>query len=382
MKHSHLFRGALVASVGLLAGCPGIANLPGATGATPAPGSSVATGSAAATGSTTPAAANLMALNVAHAGMPANSWTVGSPMAHERVGLSAGALNGRLYVIGGDGEATMELYDPQTDDWQLQPLGTTASPEYGSYAPNRTRYFGSAIVASGRLFYVGGTSNRLQPLLDIYDPEAATWLDLWSPYYQDAKFARMANGAVNLNGVLYLVGGLMAPPGGGDPVPAADVYAFSTLSEELYLKPDLPSPRAGLGAAVLDQRIYAVGGYSVLPTSGTAIATSSMVCYSAGEWGTATPGGTPLASLNVPRHSFGSAVLNGKWYVAGGVDSTGKVLDSVEEYDPATNAWTLKAPMPLPRVHLALSALGERLYAMGGYDAQNRQLRSMDVFRP
>lgn len=375
MSRHSLFLGTLALSVGLFAtGCPTMPSLNTSNLASPSPGPSNGT----ATGSVeTPATS---ALNLAYASMPANSWTVGSPMAHERVGLSAGAINGRLYVTGGDGEATMELYDPSSDSWRLQALPTTSDPRDGAYAPYRSRYFGAAVVAGNRMFYVGGTSFQLIPFLDIYDPEAQTWLDLWSPYYRDPQFARMAHAAVNLNGVIYLLGGLM--DSNGVSAPTASVYGFSTLSTENYWKPDLPTPRAGLGAAVFDNRLYVVGGYGSMPTSGSAEATGSVLCYAAGEWGTTTPSGTPLASLHVPRHSFGSAVLNGKWYVAGGLDSAGHVLDSVEEYDPATNTWTLKAPMPTPRVHLALGALGDRLYAMGGYDAQNRQLRSVDVFRP
>lgn len=321
-------------------------------------------------------------LNLAYAGMPADSWTVGSPMAHERIGLSAGALNGRLYVIGGDGAPTMELYDPGFDSWQVLPLATVGNPALEAFAPTRSRYFGTAVVASGRLFYVGGTTHALRPYLDIYDPEAHAWLDLWSPHFNDARFARMAHASVHLNGLLYLIGGLMDPLAGGDAVPTADVYAISTVTQENYLQTALPSPRAGLGAAVLDNRLFVVGGYDVLPARGAARATSGLLCYRNGEWTDKTPAGEPLAPLNVPRHSFGSAVLDGKWYVAGGMDGSGAVLDSVEEYDPAANAWRLKAPMPTARVHFALAALGERLYALGGYDAASRQLRSTDVYRP
>lgn len=371
MRRHPLFLGTLAMSVGLLAtGCPD-SNLGIATKGTPGPG--------AVSGSATPVPVS--GLNLAYAGMSANSWTVGSPMAHERIGLSAGAINGRLYAIGGDGEASMELYDPLQDGWQLMPLPTFDDPADPAYAPTRSRYFGAAVVAGGRIFYVGGTSHRLRPNLDTYDPETYAWLDLWSPAYTDSRLARMAHAGVTLDGVLYLLGGLMESSG-GEVAPTGDVYAISTETTELYDKPSLPSPRAGLGAAVIDHRLFVVGGYGALPTSGSATATSSMLCYSAGEWTDTTPGGAPLAALNTPRHSFGSAVLNGKWYVAGGVDSSGQVLDSIEEYDPALNTWKLKAPMLTPRVHLALSALGERLYAMGGYDAQNRQLRSMDVFRP
>lgn len=373
MTRSHGFLSAVaLVLVALATGCPTTRDLAAVPQATPTP---------TPAGGATPVPSGVGALNLAYADMPVNSWTVGSPMAHERVGPSSSVLNDRLYVIGGDGEATMERYDPLEDAWQLLPLATTNNRAEEAYAPNRTRYFGAAIASGGRLFYVGGTSNSLLPVIDVYDPDAHAWMDLASPYLVNARFARMAHAGVSLDGVLHLIGGLMQYDA-FVPEPTTDVLAVSTATRELYEKAPLPAPRAGLGAGVLDHRVLVVGGYSRIAASAPAEATSSMLAYSAGDWSAKTPSGAALAALNVPRHSFGSAVMNGKWYVAGGVDSAGQVLDSIEEYDPATNAWQLKAPMRTPRVHLALGAVGGRLYALGGYDAQNRQLRSVDVFRP
>lgn len=369
MTRTQLLAAAALGVAFLAAGCP-----------RQGPDLNDTTPTGTATRSVTPASVG--ALNLAYAGMPANSWVVGSPMAHERVGPSAGMLGDRLYAIGGDGEATMELYDPATDSWRLLPLATSTDPSQEAFPPNRARYFGAAVTSGGRLFYVGGTTNSLMPMIDLYDPNTHAWLDLWSPYLVGWPYARMAHAAVNLDEVLYVIGGLMEPATGGSPAPTAEVYAVSTIYDETYLKADMPSARAGLGAAVFDHRILVTGGYGALPATGSAEATSSTLCYALGEWTTQTPLGEPLAAMNVPRHSFGSAVLNGKWYVAGGMDSAGRVLDSVEEYDPATNTWRLEAPMPSPRVHLALGAVGDRLFALGGYDDRNRQLRSVDVFRP
>jgi hypothetical protein len=51
--------------------------------------------------------------------------------------------------------------------------------------------------------------------------------------------------------------------------------------------------------------------------------------------------------MPTPRTEFGVATVNNKIYAIGGY--SGSVLRTVEEYDPATDTWTRKADMPTPR---------------------------------
>jgi N-acetylneuraminic acid mutarotase len=68
--------------------------------------------------------------------------------------------------------------------------------------------------------------------------------------------------------------------------------------------------------------------------------------------------------MSVPRGEFGTAVLNDKIYVMGGFsDST---LALVEEYDPAIDSWTRKADMLSPRREVIVAAVNDKIYAIGG----------------
>jgi hypothetical protein len=295
--------------------------------------------------------------------------------------LSTGVLNGQIYAIGGDGEATLDLLDPVTQSWR-----TVALPTQNSDAASRSRYFGAAVTAWNRVFYIGGTVDWLQPQIDVYDPSTQLWLDASSPLAQYGRLARMAHAAVALDGEILVIGGLRDSGPDQQQATLDAVEAFhpgaSTNTLDLYRRPSLPQPRAGLGAERIADQVYVVGGYLSMPATGSAEATGSMLRYHANAWHADTPGGEPLASLNVPRHSFGMTVLDGMLYVAGGVDSAGHELDSVEAYDPRTNTWTLQAPMFAPRAHLGLAAHAGRLYAIGGFDASGKALRSVHVFRP
>ena len=331
--------------------------------------------------SPTPTPPVLGNLRLENDAMPLNSWRVGPPLPHERGGLSAGTFNGLIFAIGGDSEATMDLLDPTAGRWRTYPL-----PPIGSDHTSRARSFGATATAWNRVFYVGGTDNSVSDILDVFDPSTQHWYNVTNPISYYSRFARVSHALVALDDELLVIGG-MKENGENQPMLTLDeVIAYRPAATDnaadIYERPPLPQPRAGLGAARLGEHVYALGGFLSAPATGTAEATGSVLRYHANAWHTTTPSGQALASLNVPRHSFGTAVLDGKLYVVGGIDSEGLELDSVEAYDPATNLWTLKASLPTPRAHLGLTAHDGRLYAIGGFDSAGMPLRSVHIFRP
>ena len=59
---------------------------------------------------------------------------------------------------------------------------------------------------------------------------------------------------------------------------------------------------------------------------------------------------TEKAPMHEARYDFGVAVVDGKIYAIGGAPQPGKgYSNTVEEYDPQTNTWTNKTPMPTAR---------------------------------
>src|SRR6185312_10661957 len=82
-----------------------------------------------------------------------------------------------------------------------------------------------------------------------------------------------------------------------------------------------------------------------------------------------TPAGPPIIwtsknPMPTPRTEFGVATVNNKIYAIGGY--SGSVLRTVEEYDPATDTWTRKADMPTPRRQLVVVSVNNKIYAIGG----------------
>jgi hypothetical protein len=130
-------------------------------------------------------------------------------------------------------------------------------------------------------------------------------------------------------------------------------------------KKALPTEREGLCAAVVNGKIYAVGGWSP----------NEMYDPNADNWIT-------LQSVPTSRAFFGTAVFRDKIYIIGGLDqlyypsnpSEFYVIEGVtgvnEVYDPVTNTWETKTPMPTPRDHLQANIVDSRIFLIGGQTQQ------------
>lgn len=114
--------------------------------------------------------------------------------------------------------------------------------------------------------------------------------------------------------------------------------------------------RIGLGCAVVNRLLYAVGGFD-----GHERLTSGE-CYHPenNEW-------TMIKPMKCARSGAGVAAIGQYIFVVGGFDGK-QQLSSVERYDTEKQEWTFVAPIKLARSALSLTALDGKLYAMGGFD--------------
>jgi type II secretory pathway pseudopilin PulG len=98
---------------------------------------------------------------------------------------------------------------------------------------------------------------------------------------------------------------------------------------------------------------------------------------------------TEKAPMHQARADLGVAVVNGKIYAIGGRIQTyqdqyrteSKEVSTNEEYNPATNMWIEKAPMPTPSSGFATAAYQNKIYCIGGgiTDVYNVSKGSWDV---
>lgn len=160
----------------------------------------------------------------------------------------------------------------------------------------------------------------------------------------------------------------------------------------------LPSSRQELASAVLDGKIYVLGGYDgngastatmevYNPATDTWSAAANLPfavnhgsaavaagkLYSFGASGRrvfayqpASDSWTEVASMNFQHGATAAAaVFNDKIYVAGGLQGSAST-GALEVYDPATNTWTNLPHMSVPRNHTGGAFLNGKFYVVGG----------------
>ncbi len=274
------------------------------------------------------------------------------PTARHDLGLVV--LGDLLHAVGGATDTVtfdaVEVFDPIVNRW-----AAPAAP-----LPQARAWAGSAAL-DGKLYCMGGTRIRtaaelaanpaapkseLLATLYVYDPVS----DRWTPKAPMAQ-PRAGLTAAALDGKVYAVGGNTDRPF----QPTVEVYDPRT--DRWTNGPDLPEGRMAPGAAAVDGKLYVIGGGK----DGKHHAPDVFILDPAtGTW-------TRGAPMPVARRDFGIAVHRGRIWCIGGLDDEGYSA-AVTVYDPATDAWETASPLPSPRAWGAAAAVRGRLYFVGGAD--------------
>jgi N-acetylneuraminic acid mutarotase len=126
--------------------------------------------------------------------------------------------------------------------------------------------------------------------------------------------------------------------------------------------------RGNLGAASVNNRIYAIGGAT---KNGNSAQLSGLTGTNE-EYNPASNTWTLKAPMPTPRACFATAVYQNKIYCIGGFtgyssDGSGYLFTRINEmYDIATNTWETKTPMPTARGSLQANVVGDKIYLVGG----------------
>jgi len=124
--------------------------------------------------------------------------------------------------------------------------------------------------------------------------------------------------------------------------------SWTTLAE-------MPTARSGLGVAVVDEKIYALGGgYGLGP-----LGNNEMYDPATDTWTTKNP-------ILTPRSQFGVAVVENKIYLIGGGVSGMPTTSLNEVYDPSTDTWETKTQMPTSRTYIVANEVDGKIYVMAG----------------
>jgi N-acetylneuraminic acid mutarotase len=246
------------------------------------------------------------------------------------------------------------------------------------------------ITANGKMYVIGGYgAGKARGIVFEYDPATDRWTKK-KPMARPVHHQAMAEH----NGKIYVFGGFVAPTTGGGWEPVDNAWEYDPAADSWKALWPLPSKRGSAVAAVVNGKMYVIGGATTVEGSkdvaiaGTGPArvlmTNEVYDPATNRWETRAP-------MALGRnHAFAGAV-NGKIYVIGGrvghaFITVSSNTDIVEEYDPATNMWSgLKAKMPSARSGGGWGTHGGRIYVAGGEVATPELVgafRAVEVYDP
>jgi parallel beta-helix repeat protein len=148
-------------------------------------------------------------------------------------------------------------------------------------------------------------------------------------------------------------------------------------------KASMQVERSRLGVAVVNGKIYAIGGDDIYLSGNclTAYGYYGKVLNTTEEYNPAADMWAFKASMPTPRCSFGVAVYQNKIYCIGGRTSDG-VTGVNEVYDPATDTWETRTPMLTPRMELQANVVDGKIYLIGGKSEYTTTLNMTEVYDP
>jgi N-acetylneuraminic acid mutarotase len=188
----------------------------------------------------------------------------------------------------------------------------------------------------------------------FFIPVASAVEDSWAT---KAKMPseRTGFGVAVVDGKIYAIGG--HPLGG---VTTDINKEYDPATNKWTSKKSMPGPLAWFGTAVYQNEIYVIGGAWFL--GGTGSEKTSVWVYNPAtdKWNTSK------TSMPTARAGIEANVVDGKIYVIGGRNSDG-ITNVTEVYDPATDTWATKTPIPTPVYSYASAVVDNKIYIIGGW---------------
>jgi N-acetylneuraminic acid mutarotase len=315
------------------------------------------------------AGANTAALEISHFGSnspvvvplagtgasaPAGTWQSLAQANLSRHEISYVQVNGNFYLTGDRGQLTNEVYNAASNSW------STATP-----LPTE-HHHAQAVELNGLIYYLGGLvgpyPDHVTPAVDIFNPASGVWTQ-GTP--MPASRARGAGGTALHNGLLYVAGGLRDDASGtgheGVSVNLFDVYNPATGT--WMSLPNMPRARDHFHAAVVGNKFYAIAGRKGDDPDvfNAVIAPVDVYDFTTNTWST-----LPAASnLPTPRAGTGAAVLGDEIVIIGG-EGNGQAWATVEAFNTSTGTWRTLAPMPTARHGIQAAVCNGGIYVAGG----------------
>uniref|UniRef100_A0A3Q3AFM9 Kelch-like protein 33 n=1 Tax=Kryptolebias marmoratus TaxID=37003 RepID=A0A3Q3AFM9_KRYMA len=236
-------------------------------------------------------------------------------------------LNGQLYIFGGK---------------KYYGIEDTLNSTYSLSEMQEKRCFFSVVVLDGKLYAIGGHCefNHMDSV-ELYCPTTDSWSFTWP-----LDLPLSGHVAKVLKGQIFISGGQNT-----DFLCLSSMFLYHPEMGSTFLA-NMNNPRAHHCMEVLGDCLYVAGG---ITTDVNTIAISQLACEvycpAANTW-------TAFTSLLVPHVGAGSAVLEGKMYLLGGYSQEDcSDTNMVHRYNTITQKWENIGEMPGPNNDLQACVL-------------------------
>ena len=288
-------------------------------------------------------------------------WVKLAPFPEPAEELLGAAANGKLYVFCGLAPGWKPLgmvyeYDPATDKWTKKKPMPLASHHVAF-----TEHHGKIYAFGGFVLPQAGPPAWV-PIDNAweYDPASDNWRTL-----APLPTKRGSPVAVSVGDKLYVIGGATVLPG-ASAVHPAQPQEYDPATNTWRSRAPLPTPRNHAVGAAVNGKIYVIGGRvgGAFVSSGSSnVGVVEEYDAAADRWG------APRARMPSARSAMAAGVYQGRIYVTGGEGQDYRSMftwRAFEAYEPATNTWSTLASLPVSRHGLAGGAVGNRLHMVSG----------------
>ena len=202
----------------------------------------------------------------------------------------------------------------------------------------------------GKVYVIGGFGSTGEPvdIVEVYDPATDDWRNvapLPIPIHHPA--------AAVVDGRLFVVGGYTG--GRVQWTTLGTVFEYDPAQNTWRGRAQMPTPRGGLGVAAVGGRLYALGGAADRATNA-----HEVYDVAADRW-------SSVNAMPTARDHLAAVGFEGRVWALGGRESfLGTQYANVEIYDPATDSWRTGTPLASAAGGLAATALADKIFVFGG----------------
>ncbi len=295
----------------------------------------------------------------------AGDWEQITELPTWRIGGVPAAVGGKIYLIGGfdhhenlGGRApalsTVDVYDTQTNTWH-----TVANMPTPRVAPQAAVFSNEIYVFGGYDRKGPGGAFRYKKTVEMYNAATDTWTKK-----RDIPTLRHAFMTAVVDEKIYLIGGSVHDKKLGRDVATGLVEVYDPLTNRWKKDVDMPTERGATDAVTVNGKIYVIGGWNWRwgPLADKFATSIEEYNPKTGQW-------RELADMPMLKFWFASVAIDNEIYTIGGANTPGgnKVtrLGDVDVYNPTPNKWREVEALTIPKSTRAVVANGT-IYALGG----------------